>query len=64
MSPAVAIQHHESMLSFLNPDLLNDSKRNPPIAWVYYLYDSWLKEKEENKSVESKKSVQSFNFQV
>lgn len=47
MSPAAAIQHHQSMLSFINPDFLNDSKRNPPMAWVFYFYDCWLKGKEE-----------------
>ena len=52
MSPAVAIQHHESMLSLENPDLVHDRKRNPPTAWVYSLYDFWLKQSEKKISIE------------
>lgn len=52
MSPLVAMKHHECMLCFDDPDLLTDSRKNPPKAWVYALYDSWLKDRDSIASPE------------
>lgn len=42
MSPVASKKYHESLLLTRSPELLSNTRINPPIRWIYDIHQKWF----------------------